>query len=92
MYVFSFELAVFVDDVIKRVDVHARAEAKQNVPHHFVDFYGPLHRGEAVCVDRVPDVKMEKIKLLLDFVEGRLYQRWIGKREMSSEGRVVRDE
>jgi hypothetical protein len=92
MDVFPFELAVFVDNVVKRVYVHARTEAKQNVPHHFVDFYGPLHRGETVCVDRVPDVKMKKIKLLLDFVEGRLYQRRIGKREMSGECRVVRNE
>ena len=37
--VFPFELAVFVDYIVQRVDVHVGAETDENVAHHFVDFY-----------------------------------------------------
>ena len=92
MDVLPLQLAVFVHNVVKGVDIHVRAETKQKVAHHFVDPDRPLHRGKTVSVDGVPDVKMKEIEFLLHFVERRLDECGVGKREVSGKGSVVCDE
>jgi hypothetical protein len=89
--VLPLQFSVFVDDIVQGVDVHVRAEANQDVPHHLVYTYPPLDRSEAVGVDRVGNIEVEEVKLLLQFVEGRLDEGGIRKGEVLVESSIECD-
>lgn len=89
--VFAFELPVLVDDVVETVDVRVGAETEEDVARHLVYADAPLDGGKTVSVDRVQNVEVEEVQLVLLLVERRLYQSGRGKREMRGESCVVGD-
>ncbi len=91
MYIFPFEFAILVDDVIKWINVHTWTKSDKYITNHFIDFDSPLKRSKTVRIDGIYDVEVQKIEFLFVLVEWRFDECRIWEWKMTAECSVKLD-